>query len=157
MAPKHEPTLAADLRRLLRPERVADDDALLLTHAADRWFASRTPEVIVLASSTEDGLSHRLFRACRRQQHPRQHYSSRLQTGSGRTRKGPWGSGRMVYPGSRLGWRHHRETRHGIAKQRWWPQAVSEVGHSVHESLKLALDPQGLLNPDKFVTIHGAR
>ena len=45
----------------------------------------------------------------------------------------------------------------GIAKQRWWPQAVSEVGHSVHESLKLALDPQGLLNPDKFVTIHGAR
>lgn len=45
----------------------------------------------------------------------------------------------------------------GIAKQRWWPQAVSEVGRSVHESLKLALDPQGLLNPDKFVTIHGAR
>ena len=145
MAPKHEPTLAADLRRLLRPERVTDDAALLLTHAADRWFASRTPEVIVLASSTEDGLSHRLFRACR------------LQTGSGRTRKGPGGSGRMVYPGPRLGWRHHRGTRHGIAKQRWWPQAVSEVGHSVHESLKLALDPQGLLNPDKFVTIHGAR
>ncbi len=45
----------------------------------------------------------------------------------------------------------------GIAKQRWWPQAVSDVGRSVHESLKRALDPQGLLNPDKFVTIHGPR
>ena len=45
----------------------------------------------------------------------------------------------------------------GIAKQRWWPQAVSEVGRSVHEALKQALDPLGLLNPDKFVTIHGAR
>jgi glycolate oxidase len=43
----------------------------------------------------------------------------------------------------------------GIAKQRWWPQAVSEVGRSVHQSLKGALDPQGLLNPDKFVTVAG--
>jgi glycolate oxidase len=45
----------------------------------------------------------------------------------------------------------------GIAKQRWWPQAVSEVGRSVHESLKRAMDPKGLLNPDKFVTINGLR
>lgn len=45
----------------------------------------------------------------------------------------------------------------GIAKQRWWPQAVSEVGRSVHASLKRALDPEGILNPDKFVTIHGPR
>ena len=45
----------------------------------------------------------------------------------------------------------------GIAKQRWWPQAVPEVGRSVHEALKRALDPQGLLNPDKFVTVSGVR
>jgi glycolate oxidase len=45
----------------------------------------------------------------------------------------------------------------GIAKQRWWPQAVSDVGRSVHESLKRALDPLGILNPDKFVTINGPR
>jgi glycolate oxidase subunit GlcD len=44
----------------------------------------------------------------------------------------------------------------GIAKQRWWPQAVPEVGRSVHEALKRALDPQGLINPDKFVTVSGA-
>jgi glycolate oxidase len=44
----------------------------------------------------------------------------------------------------------------GIAKQRWWPQAVPEVGRAVHEALKRALDPQGLLNPDKFVTVSGA-
>jgi glycolate oxidase len=43
----------------------------------------------------------------------------------------------------------------GIAKQRWWPQAVPEVGRAVHEALKRALDPQGLLNPDKFVTVSG--
>lgn len=43
----------------------------------------------------------------------------------------------------------------GIAKQRWWPQAVSKIGRSVHSSLKRALDPAGILNPDKFVTIHG--
>ena len=45
----------------------------------------------------------------------------------------------------------------GIAKQRWWPQAVSDVSQSVHASLKRALDPKGLLNPDKFVTIDGPR
>jgi glycolate oxidase len=41
----------------------------------------------------------------------------------------------------------------GIAKQRWWPQAVSEVGREVHAALKGALDPKGILNPDKFVTL----
>jgi glycolate oxidase len=54
MASKHEPALAADLRRLLGPGRVADDPQTLETHAADRWFASKTPDVVVLASSTED-------------------------------------------------------------------------------------------------------
>jgi len=45
----------------------------------------------------------------------------------------------------------------GIAKQRWWPQAVSQTSMQVHEALKRALDPDGLLNPDKFVTISGTR
>ncbi len=45
----------------------------------------------------------------------------------------------------------------GIAKQRWWPQAVSETSHQVHEALKRALDPAGLLNPNKFVTISDTR
>ncbi len=41
----------------------------------------------------------------------------------------------------------------GIAKQRWWPQAVSQTSRDVHEALKAALDPQGILNPDKFVSL----
>lgn len=45
----------------------------------------------------------------------------------------------------------------GIAKQRWWPQAVSETGRSVHEALKAALDPNGILNPEKFVTVRRTR
>jgi glycolate oxidase subunit GlcD len=39
----------------------------------------------------------------------------------------------------------------GLAKQRWWSQATSEVSRDVHALLKHALDPQGLLNPGKFV------
>jgi glycolate oxidase len=39
----------------------------------------------------------------------------------------------------------------GLAKKRWWSQAVSPVGRDVHAKLKNALDPLGLLNPGKFV------
>lgn len=39
----------------------------------------------------------------------------------------------------------------GIAKQRWWSQATSPVSRSVHAQLKSALDPNGILNPGKFV------
>ncbi|MEO7931834.1 MAG: FAD-linked oxidase C-terminal domain-containing protein [Chthoniobacterales bacterium] len=39
----------------------------------------------------------------------------------------------------------------GLAKKRWWPQAVSENTDELHRILKKALDPQGILNPGKFL------
>lgn len=39
----------------------------------------------------------------------------------------------------------------GLAKQRWWPQAVSPPARTLHRTIKLALDPNRILNPGKFV------
>jgi glycolate oxidase subunit GlcD len=39
----------------------------------------------------------------------------------------------------------------GLAKKRWWPDAASPVNRALHDTLKAALDPQGILNPGKFV------
>jgi glycolate oxidase subunit GlcD len=39
----------------------------------------------------------------------------------------------------------------GLAKKRWWPQAVSPEAHDLHRVVKHALDPKGILNPGKFV------
>jgi len=39
----------------------------------------------------------------------------------------------------------------GLAKRRWWPQAVSPSVQALHRKLKRALDPRGILNPGKFV------
>lgn len=39
----------------------------------------------------------------------------------------------------------------GLAKKPWWNQATSPANRSLHKSIKAALDPQGLLNPGKFV------
>jgi len=39
----------------------------------------------------------------------------------------------------------------GIAKQRWWNLATSTVSREVHAQLKSTLDPNGILNPGKFV------
>lgn len=59
----HSP-LAPELRRLLDADEatVADDPATLAAHAGDKWFASRTPEAVVFARSTED--VSRLLRFC---------------------------------------------------------------------------------------------
>jgi len=43
----------------------------------------------------------------------------------------------------------------GIAKQRWWNQATTPVCRDVHAALKTALDPRGILNPGKFVSVAG--
>jgi len=39
----------------------------------------------------------------------------------------------------------------GLAKMRWWPQAVSKESQKLHRTIKAALDPRGILNPGKFV------
>ena len=39
----------------------------------------------------------------------------------------------------------------GLAKKRWWPQAVSPESIALHQTVKRALDPAGILNPGKFL------
>jgi glycolate oxidase len=39
----------------------------------------------------------------------------------------------------------------GLAKQRWWPLAVSKEVRALHRTVKRALDPRRILNPGKFV------
>src|SRR5438477_9790242 len=39
----------------------------------------------------------------------------------------------------------------GLAKKRWWPEATSEVSRDLHRRLKQTLDPDGILNPGKFL------
>jgi FAD/FMN-containing dehydrogenase len=39
----------------------------------------------------------------------------------------------------------------GLAKKRWFPDATSRPVRELHHKLKAALDPNGILNPGKFV------
>jgi glycolate oxidase len=39
----------------------------------------------------------------------------------------------------------------GIAKSQWFSDAIDSASHDVHLRLKSALDPQGILNPGKFL------
>jgi glycolate oxidase len=46
--------LARQLEKLLGKGRVSIEPAVLATHASDKWFASKPPEVVVFAESTDD-------------------------------------------------------------------------------------------------------
>ncbi len=41
----------------------------------------------------------------------------------------------------------------GLAKKRWFAAALPEAARQVHVELKRALDPRGILNPGKFVSV----
>ena len=45
----------------------------------------------------------------------------------------------------------------GLAKKRWWSMAASAELRQLHEMIKMALDPSGILNPGKFVEIKNRR
>ena len=53
-----------------------------------------------------------------------------------------------------LAWNGSITGEHGIglAKMPWWKQAVPASTRELHETLKSALDPKGILNPGKFVS-----
>ena len=46
-------SLSRRLSRLLGADSVSTDPAVLAAHASDKWFASREPEVVVFARTTE--------------------------------------------------------------------------------------------------------
>ena len=53
-----------------------------------------------------------------------------------------------------IAWRGAITGEHGIgiAKARWYPHAVPDAARAMHTALKTALDPNGILNPGKFIS-----
>jgi len=47
-------SLPGELRQLLGADLIADDEATLVAHSGDKWFAAQAPEVVVFAKSTSD-------------------------------------------------------------------------------------------------------
>ncbi|MFT5883022.1 MAG: glycolate oxidase, partial [Crocinitomicaceae bacterium] len=39
----------------------------------------------------------------------------------------------------------------GLAKKPWIKQALGPVSFAMHQQIKLAMDPKGILNPGKFL------
>ncbi|MBI4664174.1 MAG: hypothetical protein HY735_35715, partial [Verrucomicrobia bacterium] len=39
----------------------------------------------------------------------------------------------------------------GLAKKPWWPLAATPGVRALHQAVKHALDPNGILNPGKFL------
>jgi glycolate oxidase len=39
----------------------------------------------------------------------------------------------------------------GLAKQKWWPEAVSPAVRLWHQRIKAEFDPNGILNPGKWL------
>jgi glycolate oxidase len=52
-----------------------------------------------------------------------------------------------------IAWKGAISGEHGIglAKKPWWPLAASEELRALHQAVKRALDPRGILNPGKFL------
>lgn len=52
-----------------------------------------------------------------------------------------------------IAWKGAISGEHGIglAKKPWWPLAASEELRALHQTVKRALDPRGILNPGKFL------
>jgi glycolate oxidase len=56
-----------------------------------------------------------------------------------------------------LDWGGSITGEHGVgqAKKRWWSSATTAELRDVHRTLKNALDPNGILNPGKFIELEG--
>jgi len=54
-----------------------------------------------------------------------------------------------------LAWQGSITGEHGIglAKKRWWKKAASPELRKLHERIKAAIDPMGIMNPGKFVDL----